>query len=107
MPIAMTEDLLLVTEFEVTYLQTTQEIQSSTQVSHESQNDQQNNQTTEAPLADSGSISASSNDGRKVSRQDIELVRRTFFFFPVDFLWYLTNRGVSLCCYYYYYYFLR
>ncbi|KAJ0111499.1 hypothetical protein Patl1_00591 [Pistacia atlantica] len=55
--------------------QSTQEIQSSTQVSHESQNDQQNNQTTEAPLADSGSISASSNDGRKVSRQDIELVQ--------------------------------
>lgn len=50
----------------------------SIQVSHESQNDQQNNQTAEAPLADSGSISASSNDGRKVSRQDIELVRATF-----------------------------
>lgn len=55
--------------------QSTQEIQSSTQVSHESQSDQQNNQTTEAPLADSGSISASSNDSRKVSRQDIELVQ--------------------------------
>ncbi|KAI9180972.1 hypothetical protein LWI28_009864 [Acer negundo] len=55
--------------------QSTQEVKPSTQVSHESQNDQQNNQTTEAPLADSGSISASSNDGRKVSRQDIELVQ--------------------------------
>ncbi|XP_044502542.1 uncharacterized protein LOC123223442 [Mangifera indica] len=55
--------------------QSTKEIQSPTQISLESQNDEQNNQTTEAPLADSGSISASSNDGRKVSRQDIELVQ--------------------------------
>ncbi|KAK2650083.1 hypothetical protein Ddye_017572 [Dipteronia dyeriana] len=55
--------------------QSIQEVKPSTQVSNESQNDQQNNQTTEAPLADSGSISASSNDGRKVSRQDIELVQ--------------------------------
>ncbi|GKV49989.1 hypothetical protein SLEP1_g56707 [Rubroshorea leprosula] len=31
--------------------------------------------TQEAPLADSGSVSASSNDNRKVSRQDIELVQ--------------------------------
>lgn len=56
-------------------LQSTQEVKSSTQGSHESQGDQQNNQTTEAPLADSASVSASSNDGRKVSRQDIELVK--------------------------------
>ncbi|XP_021889560.1 uncharacterized protein LOC110808378 isoform X1 [Carica papaya] len=56
-------------------LQSTQEVKSSTQGSHESQGDQQNNQTTEAPLADSASVSASSNDGRKVSRQDIELVQ--------------------------------
>ncbi|KAK9279197.1 hypothetical protein L1049_012875 [Liquidambar formosana] len=54
--------------------QSTPEIQSSTQVSHESQSDQQNN-TTEAPVADSGSISISSNDSRKVSRQDIEFVQ--------------------------------
>ncbi|GAV64416.1 A_thal_3526 domain-containing protein [Cephalotus follicularis] len=56
-------------------MQSTQEIQSSTQISHESQSDQQNNQSAEAPLGDSGSISASSNDSRKVSRQDIELVQ--------------------------------
>lgn len=54
--------------------QSTPEIQSTTQVSHESQSDQQNN-TTEAPVADSGSVSISSNDNRKVSRQDIELVQ--------------------------------
>ncbi|XP_028065340.1 uncharacterized protein LOC114268371 isoform X1 [Camellia sinensis] len=54
--------------------QNTPEIQSSTQVSHESQGDQQNN-GTEAPLADSGSISTSSNDNKKVSREDIELVQ--------------------------------
>ncbi|GLT27763.1 hypothetical protein SLA2020_027370 [Shorea laevis] len=55
-------------------LQSTQEVKSS-QASHESQSDHQNNQTAEAPLADSGSVSASSNDNRKVSRQDIELVQ--------------------------------
>ncbi|GAV74881.1 A_thal_3526 domain-containing protein [Cephalotus follicularis] len=45
----------------------TQQIQSSTQISH--------NHSAEAPLGDSGSISASSNDSRKVSLQDIELVQ--------------------------------
>lgn len=54
--------------------QSAQEIQSSTQVSHESQSDHQNN-TAEAPVADSGSICISSNDNRKVSREDIELVQ--------------------------------
>jgi hypothetical protein len=68
--------------------QSTQEIQASTQVSHESQGDQPNNHATEAPVTDSGSVSASSNDSKKVSRQDIELVRQPiltyillFFFF--------------------------
>ncbi|EEF39078.1 conserved hypothetical protein [Ricinus communis] len=56
-------------------LQSTQEIQSSNQVSQDSQSDQQNNHTAEPPSADSGSVSASSNDSRKVSRQDIELVQ--------------------------------
>ncbi|CAI9097100.1 OLC1v1033423C2 [Oldenlandia corymbosa var. corymbosa] len=51
-----------------------QELQPTSQVSHESQSDQQNN-ATEAPIADSGSVSVSSNDGRKVSREDIELVQ--------------------------------
>ncbi|CAK9140506.1 unnamed protein product [Ilex paraguariensis] len=53
---------------------TTQDIQPSAQVSHESQSDQHNN-TTEPTVADAGSISASSNDNRKVSREDIELVQ--------------------------------
>lgn len=77
--------------------QSTQEKQSSTQVSHESQDDQPNNQTTEAPVADSASVSTSSNDGKKVSRQDIELVRQPIpniyiymfvfhFFFNSDYL---------------------
>ncbi|XP_059457339.1 uncharacterized protein LOC132187155 [Corylus avellana] len=56
-------------------MQSKQEIQSSTQVSHESQDDQPNNHTTEAPVTDSASVSTSSNDGKKVSRQDIELVQ--------------------------------
>lgn len=55
--------------------QTTPERQSTNQVSHESQSDQQNNNNQEAPVPDSGSAAVSSNDGRKVSREDIELVQ--------------------------------
>ncbi|KAK2993855.1 hypothetical protein RJ640_003967, partial [Escallonia rubra] len=54
--------------------QNTSEPQPSAQVSHESQSDQQNN-GTEVPVPDSGSVSISSNDNRKVSREDIELVQ--------------------------------
>ncbi|XP_047340420.1 uncharacterized protein LOC124944003 isoform X2 [Impatiens glandulifera] len=54
--------------------QNTPETQSSTQVSHESQGNPLNN-PTEAPVVDSGSISVSSNDNKKVSREDIELVQ--------------------------------
>lgn len=54
-------------------LKSTQEVKSS-QNSHESQSDQ-NNQAAEAPIGDSGSVSASSNDNRKVSRKEIELVQ--------------------------------
>ncbi|XP_055810101.1 uncharacterized protein LOC129880194 isoform X2 [Solanum dulcamara] len=46
----------------------------SIQASHEAQNDQQN-QTADTPVADAGSVSASGNDNRKVSREDIELVQ--------------------------------
>lgn len=53
--------------------QKTQDVQISAQVSHESQSDPQNT-ATDAPVADSGSVSVSSNEGRKVSREDIELV---------------------------------
>ncbi|XP_022757539.1 uncharacterized protein LOC111304831 isoform X2 [Durio zibethinus] len=56
-------------------LQSTQDIKPLTQASHEPKTEQQNNQTADGPLADSGSLSASSNDSRKVSRQDIELVQ--------------------------------
>lgn len=54
--------------------QGTPEVQSSTQVSHESQSDQQYN-ASEAPAPDSGSVSISSNESKKVSREDIELVQ--------------------------------
>ncbi|KAI3444425.1 hypothetical protein Pfo_001090 [Paulownia fortunei] len=43
-------------------------------VSHDSQTEQPNN-ATEPPIPDSGSVSVSSNDNRKVSREDIELVQ--------------------------------
>ncbi|KAM7275434.1 hypothetical protein ACFE04_017300 [Oxalis oulophora] len=56
-------------------MQGTEEVHSSTQVFHDSQSDQQNNQTSEPPLTDAASLTVSSSDGRKVSRQDIELVQ--------------------------------
>ncbi|MBA0805215.1 hypothetical protein Gohar_004750 [Gossypium harknessii] len=56
-------------------LQSTQDIKPSTHALHEPKTEQQNNQAADGPLADSGSLSASNNDGRKVSRQDIELVQ--------------------------------
>ncbi|GAB2291098.1 hypothetical protein Dimus_025353 [Dionaea muscipula] len=54
--------------------QSVPEIQCSNQVSHESQSDLQIN-NSEALVPDSASASVSSNDGRKVSREDIELVQ--------------------------------
>ncbi|MQM18678.1 hypothetical protein Taro_051674 [Colocasia esculenta] len=51
------------------------EVQSS-QLSHESHNDQQNNSVTDVPKVESASVSVSSNDNnKKVSREDIELVQ--------------------------------
>ncbi|KAL0714969.1 hypothetical protein Bca4012_021948 [Brassica carinata] len=56
--------------------QCAQELRSSNQASNESQGDQKINQSIDAPpLQDAVSVSASSNDSRKVSRQDIELVQ--------------------------------
>ncbi|CAN4124448.1 unnamed protein product [Withania somnifera] len=46
----------------------------SIQGSDEAQHDQQNH-TADTPVADAGSVSASGNDNRKVSREDIELVQ--------------------------------
>ncbi|XP_059589698.1 uncharacterized protein LOC100257023 isoform X4 [Vitis vinifera] len=48
--------------------------QASTQISHEAQSDQQNS-TSEGPVVDSGSVSSSNNETRKVSHQDIEFVQ--------------------------------
>ncbi|KAK1406962.1 hypothetical protein QVD17_38572 [Tagetes erecta] len=52
----------------------TPETQHLAQASHESQSDRHNN-ARDAPVPDSGSVSISSNDNRKVSREDIELVQ--------------------------------
>ncbi|KAG5009075.1 hypothetical protein JHK87_017590 [Glycine soja] len=56
-------------------LRTSEELQSSTQASHEPKSEQPNNHTTDAPVTDTGSASATSNDSKKVSRQDIEFVQ--------------------------------
>ncbi|XP_011093731.1 uncharacterized protein LOC105173611 isoform X2 [Sesamum indicum] len=53
--------------------QTSQDIKPN-HISHDSQIEQANN-ATETPVPDSGSVSVSSNDNRKVSREDIELVQ--------------------------------
>ncbi|KAG1335174.1 hypothetical protein COCNU_03G012930 [Cocos nucifera] len=55
--------------------QSTAELQPSSQASHELQGNQQNPPATDAPGVDSGSASIASNDNRKVSREDIELVQ--------------------------------
>ncbi|XP_020213626.1 uncharacterized protein LOC109797883 [Cajanus cajan] len=55
--------------------QSTQELQSPAKASHDSQSECPNNHTTDAPITDSASASASSNDSKKISRQDIELVQ--------------------------------
>ncbi|KAK1286536.1 hypothetical protein QJS10_CPB20g02025 [Acorus calamus] len=51
------------------------EAQASPQVSQESQDDKQNNQGTDAPSVESGAVSTSNNESRKVSHEDIELVQ--------------------------------
>ncbi|KAF3494952.1 hypothetical protein DY000_02056837 [Brassica cretica] len=51
-------------------------VQSSTQASHENQDEHKINQSVDAPpIQDAVSVSASCNDSRKVSRQDIKLVQ--------------------------------
>lgn len=70
----------------------TSEIKPANQVSHESQCEQPNN-VTETPAPDSGSVSVSNNDNRKVSRQDIELVRQLFILHACSCcLWYFNNK---------------
>ncbi|KAL5160830.1 hypothetical protein HKD37_07G018247 [Glycine soja] len=59
----------------LTVVETSEELQSSTQASHEPKSEQPNNHTTDAPVTDTGSASATSNDSKKVSRQDIEFVQ--------------------------------
>ncbi|KAL5228412.1 hypothetical protein ABZP36_016677 [Zizania latifolia] len=51
------------------------ELQSSAQGTNEVQSNQLNPMATDAPGGDSGSLSVASNDNRKVSREDIELVQ--------------------------------
>ncbi|CAJ1950398.1 unnamed protein product [Sphenostylis stenocarpa] len=56
-------------------MQNSEDLQSSTQASHEPKSEPPNNHTTDAPVTDTGSASATSNDSKKVSRQDIEFVQ--------------------------------
>ncbi|PUZ58709.1 hypothetical protein GQ55_5G529400 [Panicum hallii var. hallii] len=56
-------------------IQSTTELQSSAQGTNEVQSQQPNAMATDAPAGDSGSLSVASNDNKKVSREDIELVQ--------------------------------
>ncbi|KQK03331.1 uncharacterized protein LOC100838575 isoform X1 [Brachypodium distachyon] len=56
-------------------IQSTTELQMSPQGTNEVQSNQANTVGTDAPVGDSGSLSVASNDNRKVSREDIELVQ--------------------------------
>jgi hypothetical protein len=58
----------------------------TSQVAHEEQGNQPNLAgASELPAVDSGSLSVASCDNRKISREDIELVRFNPFFFLFSF----------------------
>jgi hypothetical protein len=56
-------------------IQSTTDLKSSAQGTNEVQSQQPNPMSPDAPPGDSGSLSAVNNDNKKVSREDIELVR--------------------------------
>ncbi|TVU16972.1 hypothetical protein EJB05_32977, partial [Eragrostis curvula] len=56
-------------------IESKEKLQSSVQGDDAEQDEQINTRITDATLGDSGSLSASSNDNKKVSREDIELVQ--------------------------------
>lgn len=60
-------------------------MQSSAQGTNEVQSNQPNPMATDGPGGDSGSLSIASNDNRKVSREDIELVRSQAMLKLLDF----------------------
>ncbi|XP_038986230.1 uncharacterized protein LOC103706913 isoform X2 [Phoenix dactylifera] len=66
------------------------EVQPASQVSYEFQGNQQNPPTMEASGVDSGSASIASSDNRKVSCEDIELVRWPIISFTFPFSHYFT-----------------
>lgn len=67
--------------------QNTVEASPSAQAQHETQGNHQDNPGGDAPVADSGSISIASSENRKVSREDIELVRWTIIILVVKTSW--------------------
>ncbi|XP_022974947.1 uncharacterized protein LOC111473772 isoform X1 [Cucurbita maxima] len=56
-------------------MKTAQRAQDAKKALDDSKNNLPNSYKTEAPITDTGSISASNNDGKKVSHQDIEFVQ--------------------------------
>ena len=73
-------------------IQSTTELQSSAQGTNEVQSQQPNAMATDAPAGDSGSLSVASNDNKKVSREDIELVSSLAYWMA-----YLYNDSFTLC----------
>uniref|UniRef100_A0A0A0L766 Angiotensin-converting enzyme 2 n=1 Tax=Cucumis sativus TaxID=3659 RepID=A0A0A0L766_CUCSA len=56
-------------------MKTAQRAQDTKKALDETENNLSNNNKTEAPITDAGSVSGSNNDGKKVSHQDIEFVQ--------------------------------
>lgn len=66
----------------------------SPQGTNEVQSNQPNTMATDAPAGDSGSLVVANNDNRKVSREDIELVRCLAVLWSVA-LWMLIHYQIT------------
>jgi hypothetical protein len=71
--------IMLLNPFFLQDIQSTVDLKSSGQGTNEVQSQQPNPMFSDAPAGDSGSLSAANNDNKKVSREDIELVRFKLF----------------------------
>jgi hypothetical protein len=71
--------IMLLNPFFLQDIQSTVDLKSSGQGTTEVQSQQPNPMFSDAPAGDSGSLSAANNDNKKVSREDIELVRFKLF----------------------------
>ena len=69
----------------------------SPQGTNEVQSNQLNTMATDAPAGDPGSVAVANNDNRKVSREDIELVRRLAVLYSLASWMLIYYQITSLC----------